>query len=176
MTAGTATQQRESVRPSMPSRLARLPRSPVFYGIVVAVLAGLAGQWGHVSPPAAYGICSACHGRDLVDWSLNHIEGTKLYVTAAGANWPLLTVVGLVLGSFIASKRNGEFSSIDLGGNVRQFGLGFIVMGVCLFVGGCPTRIIIRTGYGDVAAALTLVGIAGGIVIATLSMRWMARR
>jgi hypothetical protein len=88
----------------------------------------------------------------------------------------VLTVIGLVLGSFAASKRNGEFASIDLGGNARQFVLGFIVMGACLFVGGCPTRIIIRTGYGDVAAGLTLAGIAGGVVIATLSMRWVARR
>ena len=176
MTAGTATPPRASVGPSLRTWFGRLPRSPIFYGIAVAVIAGVAGQWLSISPPAAYGICSACHGRDLVDWTLNHIEGTKLYVTAAGANWPVLTVIGLVLGSFAASKRNGEFASIDLGGNARQFVLGFIVMGACLFVGGCPTRIIIRTGYGDVAAALTLAGIAGGVVIATLSMRWVARR
>jgi uncharacterized membrane protein YedE/YeeE len=49
-------------------------------------------------------------------------------------------------------------------------------MCAALFVGGCPTRIIIRTGYGDVAAALTIGGIAAGIVAATLSMRWWARR
>ena len=118
MTAGTVTPPRASVGPSLRTWFGRLPRSPIFYGIVVAVIAGVAGQWLSISPPAAYGICSACHGRDLVDWTLNHIEGTKLYVTAAGANWPLLTVVGLVLGSFAASKRNGEFASIDLGGNV----------------------------------------------------------
>jgi hypothetical protein len=176
MTVGTATGQRETAGGHLRVRISRWPRSPVFYGIVVAVVAGIAGQWGGVSPPAAYGICSACHGRDLANWILNNTEGAKLFVTAAGAGWPLLTVVGLVLGSFLASIRNREFASINLGGNVRQFGFGAVVMGAALFVGGCPTRIIIRTGYGDVAAALALGGVAIGVVLATLSMRWVARR
>ena len=98
--------------------MSRWPRSPIFYGIVVAVVAAVAGQWLGVSPPAAYGLCSACHGRDLVNWILNHDEGTGLFVTAAGAGWPLFTVVGVVLGSFLAARRNGEFGSINLGGNV----------------------------------------------------------
>jgi membrane associated rhomboid family serine protease len=176
MTAGTATRERGGATADLGPRLGRLARSAVFYGVVVAVVAGVAGELLDVSPPAAYGICSACHGRDLANWLLNHTEGTKLFVTAAGAGWPLLTVVGLVLGSFAASRRNGEFSSINLGGNVRQFGFGFVVMCAALFVGGCPTRIIIRTGYGDVAAALALGGVAAGVVLATLSLRWAARR
>ena len=176
MTAGTVTPPRDSAEAPVRIQIRRWPRSPVFYGIVVAVVAALAGQWGHVSPPAAYGLCSACHGRDLLNWTLNHIEGTHLFVTTAGSHWPILTVIGVVLGSFAASKKNKEFGSIDIGGNLRQFGLGFIVMCVALFVGGCPTRIILRSGYGDVAAIFTLFGIAAGIVIATLSMRWVARR
>ena len=49
-------------------------------------------------------------------------------------------------------------------------------MGAALFVGGCPTRIVLRTGYGDLAAALALAGVAAGVVLATLSLRWAARR
>jgi hypothetical protein len=154
----------------------RWARSVIVYGVVVAVLAALAGVWGGISPPAAYGVCSACHGRDLADWILNHTEGTKLFVTQAGADWPLLTVVGLVLGSFVASRRNREFGAVNLGGNVRQFGLGAVVMGAALFVGGCPTRLLIRTGYGDLAGAIGLGGVAIGVVLATLSLRWVARR
>jgi hypothetical protein len=156
--------------------MGRWARSAVIYGLVVGVLAVVVGQWLGVSPPAAYGLCSACHGRDLADWVLNHTEGKSLFVTAAGAGWPLLTVVGLVLGSFLAARRNGEFGSINIGGNVRQFAFGAVVMGSALFVGGCPTRIIIRSGFGDVAGVLALGGVAAGIVAATLSMRWVARR
>jgi hypothetical protein len=176
MTAGAATGQPERVGLDLQARAGRLARSPVFYGIAVAVLAGIAGEWLSVSPPAAYGICSACHGRDLANWILNHVEGTKLFVTAAGVKWPLLTVVGVVVGSNVAARRNGEAGSVNIGGNVRQFVFGFVAMCAALFVGGCPTRIIIRTGYGDVAAALALCGIAAGIVAATLTMRWRAHR
>jgi hypothetical protein len=180
MTVDTATQPaaqpQESAQGDLRVRIGRWPRSPVFYGIVVAVLAGVAGQWLQISPPAAYGICSACHGRDLADWIVNHVEGKSLFVAAAGASWPLLTVVGLVIGSFAASIRNGEFASINLGGNVRQFAFGGVVMCAALFVGGCPTRLIIRTGYGDLAGVLALGGVAIGVVVATVSMRWMARR
>ena len=180
MTAGTATGERERVGLDVGARIGRvsgrLARSAIVYGIVVATLAVIVGQYLGVSPPAAYGLCSACHGRDLADWIVNHTEGKKLFVTSAGAGWPILTVVGLVLGSFLAARRNREYSAINLGANVRQFVYGAVVMGAALFVGGCPTRILIRSGYGDVAAILALGGVAAGIVGATLSMRWAARR
>ncbi len=175
MTAGTVTQQRESVL-NVPERMGRWARSAIVYGVIVGVLAVVVGQWLRVSPPAAYGLCSACHGRDLADWLLNHAEGKSLFVTAAGAGWPLLTVIGLVVGAYLAARRNGEFASINLGANVRQFAFGAVVMGSALFVGGCPTRIIIRSGYGDLAGLLALGGVATGIVAATVSMRWVARR
>jgi hypothetical protein len=174
-TTTTAAAQRESLVAGAWTKVGRWPRSPIFYGIVVAFVAAIAGEWW-ISPPAAYGLCSACHGRDLVDWTLNQIEGKHLFVTAAGAGWPVFTVVGVVLGSLAAARRNGELRAINLGGNARQFGYGAVVMCAALFVGGCPTRIVIRSGYGDVAALVALVGVAGGVVAATLSMRWYARR
>jgi hypothetical protein len=176
MTAGTATHQREGIQADIGQRLGRWGRSAVVYGVVVAVLAVVVGEYLDVSPPAAYGLCSACHGRDLADWIVNHAEGKNLFVTAAGAGWPLFTVVGVVMGSFLAARRNREYASINLGGNLLQFGYGAVVMGAALFVGGCPTRILIRTGYGDVAGVLALAGVAAGIVVATLAMRWVARR
>jgi len=177
MTAGTATTRpRGGIETDVRARAGRLPRSPIFYGIVVALLAAAAGEWLDIAPPAAYGICSACHGRDLADWILNHTEGTKLFVAQAGTHWPLLTVVGVVLGSFAASQKNGEFASISLGGNMRQFVYGAIAMGAALFVGGCPTRLIIRTGYGDLGGFIALTGVAVGVVAATLTMRRVARR
>ncbi|HZO98600.1 MAG TPA: hypothetical protein VFB42_14660 [Gaiellaceae bacterium] len=176
MTAGAATGGQEALEARLGERAGRWARSAVVYGVVVAALAVVVGEWLDVSPPAAYGLCSACHGRDLADWVVNHTEGKRLFVTAAGAGWPLLTVLGLVAGSFAAARRNGEFGTVDIGGNVRQFLYGATVMCAALFVGGCPTRIIIRTGYGDLAGALALAGVAAGIVAATLTLRWAARR
>lgn len=180
MTAGTAPAPSETSSPALVAglnvRAGRWARSAIVYGLVAAFGAAIVGEWGGVSPPAAYGLCSACHGRDLIDWTLNHVEGTKLFVTSAGASWPIFTVVGIVVGSLAASHRNGEYRALNLGGNARQFVLGFFVMCVALFVGGCPTRIIIRAGYGDVAGIIALGGVALGIVVATVGMRWAARR
>jgi hypothetical protein len=177
VTAGTAASPREAVRAVSRGRLGRLTGSAVVYGVVVGVLAVVVGEWLGVNPPAAYGLCSACHGRDLTSWLVNHLEGRHLFITAAGAKgWPLLTVVGVVVGSYVASKRNGEHATLNLGGNVRQFVYGALVMSAALFVGGCPTRIIIRSGYGDLAGVLALGGVATGIVAATLTLRWAARR
>ena len=120
MTAGTATGQRDSASADLRARAARWPRSPIFYGIVVAVVAAVAGQWV-INPPAAYGLCSACHGRDLENWIINHVYGKQLFVTTAGSHWPLFTVVGVVLGSTLAARRNGELRSIDIGGHIPQF-------------------------------------------------------
>jgi hypothetical protein len=176
MTAGAAAPQRKRFEANVREWTDRWGRSVIVYGLVAAVGAAVVGQWFGVSPPAAYGLCSACHGRDLADWVLNHTEGTKLFVTSAGSSWPLLTVIGIVAGSFLAARKHGEYGAINIGGNVRQFGFGFAVMCAALFVGGCPTRILIRTGYGDVGGALALVGVAAGVALATVSMRRVAQR
>ena len=81
-----------------------------------------------------------------------------------------------MIGAFAAARRNGEFGGVNIGGNLRQLGLGAVVMGAALFVGGCPTRIIIRSGYGDLAGILAMGGVATGIVAASLTLRWAARR
>ena len=82
----------------------------------------------------------------------------------------------LSLGANRSNDAQALFLQCGQRSGVQQFGLGAIVMGAALFVGGCPTRILIRSGYGDVAAFVALAGVAAGIVLATLSMRWMARR
>jgi hypothetical protein len=103
---------------------------------------------------------------------LPRIVGRHLFLSVVVA----CMLVGVVLGSFAASQKNGEFASISLGGNVRQFVYGTIAMGAALFVGGCPTRLIIRTGYGDLGGFVALAGVAVGVVAATLMMRRVARR
>src|SRR5262249_2763726 len=115
MTAGTAANQRESIRADLGPRVRRWPRSPVFYGLVAAPRAVAVGESLGVPPPAACALCPACPGRNPPDWIANHPEGKNLFVRSAGAGWPFLTGVGLVVGSFAAPRRNGEFSSINLG-------------------------------------------------------------
>ena len=62
--------------------------------IVAALLAVLAGAFFEIRPPEAYGICMACHDRDLINWLLNAYAGRRLTVAPASAIFPLLTSVG----------------------------------------------------------------------------------
>ena len=60
-------------------------------GIVAGLLAVIAGAFFEVRPPEAYGVCMACHGRDLVNWTINAVAGTDLAVAPASLVFPLLT-------------------------------------------------------------------------------------
>ena len=74
-------------------------------GVVMAIAAVAAGAFFQVRPPEAYGICMACHGRDLVNWVGREITGNaRLVVAPAAVVFPLLTVVGVILGARFAEE------------------------------------------------------------------------
>ena len=66
-----------------------------------------------IIPPPAYGICFVCHPKDLFNWVSDHIFGTNFGNVTVSVDWPVLTVVGVVLGAFIAAKQHGEFHLED---------------------------------------------------------------
>ena len=78
-------------------------------GIVAGILAVTAGTFFEVRPPEAYGVCIACHGRDLVDWTVNAFFGTHLTVAPASLVFPVLTTIGVLLGALVAATMSGEF-------------------------------------------------------------------
>lgn len=45
--------------------------TPATAGFIVGFLAAALQAFFHVIPPPAYGICIACHMKDLVNWILN---------------------------------------------------------------------------------------------------------
>lgn len=46
-------------------------------GFVAGVLVAISQVIFQVSPPPAYGICIACHTRDLVNWFTNRYRGSN---------------------------------------------------------------------------------------------------
>jgi hypothetical protein len=54
--------------------------------------------------------------------------------------------------------------------------LGFLMMTIGIVIFGCPTRIVLRAGYGEVYGIVALFGMAAGIAVATvlLRLRWGA--
>lgn len=155
----------------MPTRI-----TIVIAGLVAGVLAALAQVFFNVLPPYAYGICVACHARDLVNWLVNLGTGWNLAVAPVSVAAPVLTVIGLILGAYIASARNHEFKFKTTKHPLKSFTYGFLVMVFALILGACPLRTILRVAYGDAIAVIGFVAIAAGVVISAGLIKWSAQR
>jgi hypothetical protein len=145
-------------------------------GIISAFLAVAAGAWFEVAPPAAYGICMACHGRDLVNWTINRLAHTNLTVADASLVYPVLTTFGVLLGALIASVTSREFRWRMPDHPVKTFLYGILVMNFALLAGGCSIRLLLRTASGEALGAMGFAGMASGVVLATFWLRWRASR
>jgi len=152
------------------SRLDIYARNPLVLGLLIGVLAAfIQGLLISAGGPEAYGFCVACHTRDVVNDAVNSIAGTKLAVAAISQNaiLPVLTVIGVLIGAFISAKFYQEFKT-KTGSGVSYlwylFG-GLFFMVFALFMGGCPYRIALRVGYGDVVAFIGLLAIIAGVLI-----------
>jgi hypothetical protein len=140
----------------------------VVYGVVAGLLAVGVQVFFKVQPPPAYGICMACHPRDMVSWLVNNLFGANWEIAPVSVVFPLLTTVGVLIGAFIAAQRNGEIRWISLGKNWQSFIYGLLVMNAAIVVLGCPTRLVLFSAYGEILAVLGVVGVAVGITIGTV--------
>jgi hypothetical protein len=148
----------------------------VVAGVVAGIFAAISQILFHVFPPYAYGICVACHARDLVNWLVNFGTGSTLLVAGVSVAAPVLTVIGLVLGAYAASKRNKEFRFKTTKNPITSFVYGFLVMTFALTLGGCTLRTVLRIAYGDVIAVIAFASIALGVIAGAQIIKWSARR
>ncbi|MBI3049954.1 MAG: cytochrome C [Acidobacteria bacterium] len=148
----------------------------VHMGVAAGVLAVAAGAFFGVRPPEAYGVCMACHGRDLVNWTINAVVATHLTVAPASLVYPLLTTVGVFVGALAAARRHGEFRWVTPDHPVKTFLYGLLVMNFALVAGGCAIRLALRTAAGEPLGAAGFGAMAAGIVLGTGWLRWRATR
>jgi hypothetical protein len=163
------------------SCLDTIARNPLYVGLAIGILAALM-QVLLISAggPEAYGFCVACHTRDVVNDAVNSFAGTKLAVAAISQNaiLPVMTVIGVLIGAFASAKYYQEFKT-KTAKTVSYIwyllgGLFFMIF--ALFMGGCPYRIGLRIGYGDVVALIGLVAIVAGILVGIKIATTMAER
>ena len=150
--------------------------TPITFGVTLGLLAVGLEAFFNVNPPSAYGVCIACHGRDLVNWIVNQVTGMSLTVAEVSLVFPVLTVVGILGGSTLAAIRHREFHWHWPGNPLRTFLWGFLVMNSALLAAGCSIRLILQIVRGDSASLLALIGMTAGIVITTVIMRRRALR
>ncbi len=148
----------------------------VHTGVAAGALAVAAGTLLGVRPPDAYGVCMACHGRDLVNWTINAVIATSLTVAPASLVYPLLTTIGVFLGGLVAARANREFRWVMPDHPLKTFLHGLLVMNFALVAGGCSIRLLLRTAAGEPLGALGFAGMAAGVVLGTRWLHWRATR
>ncbi len=148
-----------------------LKRSPIFFGVAVALAAAALQLAFRNDIPLAYGICTVCHARDLFSWIVNHLGKFQMDSPGFASQALVLTPIGLVAGSFVASKSNAEFKLSSQSNPLLMFLCGALVSIFGLVIMSCPTRIILRTAFGDTLGFLAAAGLFAGIALAVLVMK-----
>lgn len=171
-----ATEQRSSSRkrPGLGQGVSRI--TPITFGVTLGLLAVAVEAFFTVNPPSAYGVCIACHGRDLVNWLVNQTTGMSLTVAEVSLAFPVLTVVGVLIGSTLAALQHREFHWSWPDNPLRSFLWGFVVMSSALLAAGCSIRLILQITRGDSASLLAFIGMTAGIVMTTVIMKRRALR
>lgn len=132
----------------------------IISGLVIGAIALVLGGAGN---PPNMGVCVACFIRDTAG-SLNlHSTSTVQYMRPE--------IFGFVLGAFAAAIVFKEFKVKAGSAPVIRFVLGFLMMVGCLVFLGCPLRMVLRIGAGDLNAIIGLVGLIAGIGIGSIFVK-----
>lgn len=130
-----------------------------YAGIIAtgAVIGLIAVALVFLGNPKNMGFCIACFLRDIAG-------ATKLH-SAPIVQYFRPEIVGLVGGALIMALIGKEFSPKGGSAPVTRFFLGaFVMIGALVFL-GCPLRMVLRIGGGDLNAVVGLVGFAAGILV-----------
>lgn len=133
----------------------------ILTGLVVGAAAVVLTALGN---PKNMGFCIACFERD--------IAGALKLHTAEVVQYFRPEIVGLVLGAMIMSMLKKEWKPQGGSSPFTRFLIGMLVMIGALVFLGCPLRMVIRIGGGDVNALVGLLGFVVGIVIGTFPLRF----
>ena len=129
-------------------------------GVVVGVAALVLTALGN---PGNMGFCIACFERD--------IAGALGLHSAAKVQYLRPEIVGIVLGALIAAVAAKEFRAKAGASPACRFLLGlFVMIGALAFL-GCPLRMVLRLGGGDLTAVAGLIGFVAGICVGVVCLR-----
>lgn len=129
-------------------------------GLVIGFAAVFLTSQGN---PPNMGFCIACFLRDISG-------SVKLHSTAA-VQYFRPEILGIVLGSMLMAIASKEFKGKGGSSPVTRFFLGALVMIGALVFLGCPLRMVIRIGGGDINAIVGLVGFLAGILVGVVFLK-----
>jgi YedE family putative selenium metabolism protein len=129
-------------------------------GAVIGAAALLLTRFGN---PANMGICAACFLRDTA--------GALGLDGAAAVQYIRPEIIGFIAGAFLLSLVKKEWRPPAGSAPLLRFALAFFVMIGALVFLGCPLRLMLRLGGGDLNALVGLVGFAGGVAVGSVFIR-----
>ena len=129
-------------------------------GIVVGAAALLLQALGN---PKNMGFCIACFERDIVGAVGLHSAEAVQYVRPE--------IIGIVLGSCIMALIGKEFRAQAGSAPATRFAVGALVMIGALVFLGCPLRMLLRMGGGDLNAFVGLLGFVIGALVGTIFLK-----
>lgn len=113
--------------------------------------------------PGNMGFCIACFLRDTA--------GALGLHRAAAVQYVRPETIGVVLGAFLAALLCGDFKARGGSAPMTRFVLGFFVMVGALMFLGCPLRMMLRIGGGDLNAVVGLAGFIIGILAGVAALK-----
>ncbi len=137
-----------------------MKKQKIFVAVTGAVIALAALLLTKLGNPANMGFCIACFLRDTAGALGLHGAENVQYVRPE--------TIGLVLGACVMALCTGEFTNRAGSAPFTRFILGVCVMIGALVFLGCPLRMALRIGGGDLNAVVGLAGFAVGILLGIL--------
>jgi len=132
----------------------------IFTGALIGILAVILVRFGN---PVNMGICIACFIRDTAGALGLHRADVVQYIRPE--------IIGIVLGAFMMAFGKKEFDVRGGSSPFIRFVLGFIVMIGALMFLGCPLRMVLRLGGGDLNALIGLAGFVVGIIVGIIFLK-----
>ena len=127
-------------------------------GLLVGTAAVLLSNWSEdAHNPLNMGFCIACFLRDIAGSMSLHQAGVVQYFRPE--------IIGLIAGACIMAFIGKEFKPKGGSAPFTRFVLGAVVMMGALVFLGCPLRMVIRIGGGDLNAIVGLAGFIVGILV-----------
>lgn len=144
---------------------------PWVFGLVAGVLfVGIEALF-RFYPPQAYVFCLTCHTRDFINRILNTAAGSSFMVSGIGAKVFTFTSPAVIAGAFFAAVIKKERKILKAQKPWLFFFIGFCIMIIGILIFGCPTRLLLRAGYGDVYAIAAVAAMFAGIWTGTVIQR-----
>ena len=129
-------------------------------GLTFGILGALLVNWGN---PGNMGTCVACFVRDITGALGLHQAGVVQYIRPE--------IIGFGLGGLVAALLFREWRPRGGSSPLIRFFLGaFAMIGALVFL-GCPVRLLLRLGGGDLNAIVGLIGLVFGIALGVILLR-----